>query len=111
VGLGIVQVLQAVFQIAQEGVGSQQLVDDGVAQQAFLGNDAQRGAGRAVAQRGVAAAADQLEHLRQELDFADAAAAQLDVVAAVRVQPLLAVDLGADLACILRMASITPKSR
>ncbi len=86
------------FEVAQESVGTQQLFHDGRFQQALVRHRAQGGARGTFAQLRIAPATYQLKHLREEFDFADAAAAQLDVVAAVRVQPLLAVDLGADLA-------------
>jgi hypothetical protein len=97
VGLGILQVLQAMLEVAQESVGVQQAGHGLRRQQLALGQQAQGGAGRAFAQCRVAPAADQLEHLGQEFDLADAAAPQLDVVAALGMQALLAADLGADL--------------
>ncbi len=97
VGLGVVQVLQAVLQVAQEGIGFQQPFDGGGRHQLALGQQAQGLARGAFAQGRVAPAAYQLEDLGQEFDLADAAAPQLDVVAAVRMQAFLAFDFGADL--------------
>ena len=79
-GLGIVEVLQAMFQIAQEAVGHGEFAHGGFAQDAALGQQVQHLQRRPDLQRLVAAAADQLEHLGDELDLADAARAELDVV-------------------------------
>ena len=96
-GLGVFQVLHAVLEIAQEGIGLQQAFDRLVRQQLALGQQAQGGAGRALAQGRIASAADQLEYLGQELDLADAAAPQFYIVAALGMQALLALHFGADL--------------
>ncbi len=96
-GLCIVQVLQPVFQVAQEIVGSQQFIDNLGIQQVFGGQGTQRGAGGAVTQVAIAATADELEYLRQELDFANPATPQLDVVAALRMQCFQALYFRADL--------------
>src|SRR5690606_2070094 len=66
--------------------------------QVLVGQHAQRGPGRAVAQVRVASAAYQLKYLGQELNLAYAAASQLDVVAALGMAHFLPFYLGADLA-------------
>ncbi len=90
-GLGVVQILQTMFQVAQEShrIPASARTVGGISK-SLASQRAQRGAGRALAQFRLAAAADQLEDLGQEFDFADAAAPQLDVVAALRVARLLA---------------------
>ncbi len=96
-GLRIVEILQTVFQVAQEGIGVEQVVDDLRRQQPFLCQRAQHRAGRALAQAGIASAPDQLEHLCQEFDFPDAATAELDIDVALRMTGFLSHHLGTDL--------------
>ena len=91
-GLRVVEVLQAVLQIAQENIGRAQLGHGLVRQQAARCEQRQhrqRGAGL---QRRHLAAADELEHLGDEFDLADAARPELDVVDAVAAD-----DFAADL--------------
>ncbi len=88
--------LQAMFEPAQEAIGLGQIGGGFVRHQPA---HPQRfdGVERAVrAQRRIAAAEDQLLGLREELDLADAAAAQLDVVARHRDRAVAA--MGMDLA-------------
>ncbi len=90
--LSVVDVLQRVFKAAQKIIGGQQH-GRGVARQATAIGQALQGAtGRPLTQIGVSPAANQLEDLRDELDLANAAGAQLDVV--LQVAPR---HLGADL--------------
>ncbi len=79
VGLRVVAVLQRVLGPAQQPVGPVQRGRLVGRQQAALGQRGQRDQGAAVAQTGVAAAANHLEELGGELDLADPAAAQLHV--------------------------------
>ena len=79
-GLCVLQVLQAVLQVAQEEVGAAQLGHGLRRQQLALFDQVERHQGGAGLQVGFLAAADELEHLGNELDFADAARPQLDVV-------------------------------
>ena len=80
-GLLVGDHLEAVLDPAKEAVGLDQLVRGGARQPAGLDQGAQRGAGGRRAQLGHAAAQDQLLGLDEELDLADAAAADLEVVA------------------------------
>jgi hypothetical protein len=79
VRLRVVDVLQAVFEAAQEVVGaaSSCSLSAGSRRRATSSEHLER---RRDLQRRVAAAADQLEDLGDELDLADAAGAELDVV-------------------------------
>ncbi len=88
--LRIVQILQAMLQVAQEHVRFLQRRGLGFRQQIIGGELVQQGARRPHAQRGFLAAADELEHLGDELDLADAARAQLDVVGHVLARHLAA---------------------
>ena len=72
--------LQPVLQPAQEHVGRIQLGHRVGRQQLAPDQQRQRLAQRAVLQPPVLAAADQLERLHDELDLADAAVTELDVV-------------------------------
>ena len=92
VGLGVVQILQAMLEPAQEHVGGGQILDRLRRQDAALGQQGQHLQRRAHLQGDVATTADELEHLGDELDLADAARAELDVVGAVA-----AGDFAADL--------------
>ena len=90
--LRVVDVLQAVFEPAQEFIRLEQLRLAVERQQAARDEQRQHLERWPDLQRRVAAAANQLEDLGHELDFADAAGAELDVVGHV-----LARDLAADL--------------
>ena len=90
---GIVQVLQAVFQVAQENVGRRVPAPRPGQQPRSPRRFSTSSVGRALQGR-IAPAADQLEHLGDEFDFADAAGAELDVV-----RHLPAPHFVADLAC------------
>ena len=83
---------------AEEAVGVDQLVRRLPARTTGGGERAQRIAGRGRAQRRVATAPDELLRLRVELDLADAAPSQLDVVAGDRDRATagLGVDLPLD---------------
>jgi hypothetical protein len=85
------------FQITQKCISLLQLSHFLRSKQILLGQDVESAAGRAVAQVGVAAAANELEYLGQEFDFPDAAASELDVVTAVGMPGFLPRNLGADL--------------
>ena len=76
----VVQVLQTVFEIAQIHVGGAQFIDGLRRQNVSRPKQRQRLQRRAHPEHRFAAAADDLEHLHQELDFPDAARAELDVV-------------------------------
>ncbi|MFT4101305.1 MAG: hypothetical protein QM674_09770 [Burkholderiaceae bacterium] len=82
VGLRILLVLQRVLGPPQQRVRFAERRDLVVGQQVALAQRLQRRQRALVAQRVVAAAAHDLEQLGRELDLADAAAPQLDVVAA-----------------------------
>jgi hypothetical protein len=97
VGLGVVEVLQAVLDAAQEVVGGGQLLLGLAGDDAALGEAVQHLEGGLDLQRGVAPAADELEDLGQELDLADAAGAELDVVGHV-LAGHFAADLGVQVA-------------
>ena len=66
--------------MAQEAIGRSQRLHRGRRQQLPLLDQIQRSAGGTHLQHLVLAAADQLEYLGNEFDFADAARAQLDIV-------------------------------
>ena len=83
VRLRIVKVLQAVFQAAQEGVGRCQFGHGPLRQNAASSQLLQYVQGRTDLQAAVPPAADELEYLGDELDLANAARADLDVVGAV----------------------------
>ncbi len=76
----VVVVLQPVLEAAQEGVGVAEGLHARWLHQPPLADGRERGARRCRAQARVAPAAHQLEELHRELDLADAAAADLDVV-------------------------------
>jgi hypothetical protein len=80
VRLGVVHVLQPVFEAAQEVVGGRQFARMFDRQQPALDEQFEDPQRRPRLQRGIAAAANQLEDLGDELDLADAAGAQLDVL-------------------------------
>ncbi len=83
-GLLVIEHLQAVFDMPQIAVGGLQVVGDRPAGAADHHQLFDGGTSPAQAQIGIAAAPDQLLGLREELDLADAAAPDLDVVAADR---------------------------
>ena len=80
VGLLVVQVLDAVFDPAQEHVGAGQRVGGVAGHQAGARQALERFQRGARAQFGKLAAAHHLQQLHREFDLADAAARQLDVV-------------------------------
>ena len=80
-GLGVLEHLQAVLDLAVGDVGLRELVGGGAVDPALGGEGGEGGEGGALAEVGVAAADDELAGLGEELDLADAAAAELDVVA------------------------------
>ena len=80
VRLLVLDVLQAVFEATQEDVGLAQFVLGFGLDQPALGQQLEHRKRRADLQRRVASAANELENLGDELDFADAAGAELDVV-------------------------------
>ena len=91
----VVDHLQPVLDRAQEAIGRLHVVARVVVDPAVLGQLVERGERVAVAQMRIAAAGDQLLGLREELDLADAAAAELDVVALDR--DLAVAAIGVDL--------------
>ena len=95
-GLLVGHHLQAVFDHAQEPVGGVEIVARLGADPAALGERLERPQRLAAAQLGMPAAGDELLGLHEELDLADAAAAELDVVALDR--DLLVAAIGVDLA-------------
>ncbi|KAF5288817.1 hypothetical protein FQR65_LT20891 [Abscondita terminalis] len=84
-GLLVVQVLDAVFHTAQEDVGLGQGIGDFLAHEAGARQALQRLQRGAAAQLGKLPAAHHLQQLHGELDLADAAARQLDIVGPARV--------------------------
>ena len=76
----VVVVLQAMLEAAQERVRVRERRGAPRVDEAARGERGERGARRGRAQRRVAAAAHELEELHAELDLADAARADLDVV-------------------------------
>ena len=78
--LRIVEVLQAVLDVAQEYVGASELLLRGRRQHALAAEHGERLERRANAQLRVAAGAHELQRLHDELDLADAAGPQLHVV-------------------------------
>src|SRR6266513_4586864 len=97
VRLRIVQVLQPVLQAPQEHVGPGELVERRGGEQLLLREQREHCERRADLQRRVAAAARELEHLRDELDLADAARPELDLIGELPARHLLA-DLRVQLA-------------
>ena len=93
VGLLVVEVLQPVLEVPQEAIRFRELLRRGAGQQVAAGEQRQNGERGLRPQLGLAPAADQLEHLRDELDLADAAGTELDVV-----RDVTALHLAADLA-------------
>ncbi len=93
----VVQVLQAVLEVAQKLVRCRKLAYRRPGQKVALREQRQRGKRGLLSQFGVAPAADQLEYLRNEFDFADAAGPELDVVGDVAALHLLS-DLPVEIA-------------
>ncbi|MNS70235.1 hypothetical protein D3C72_1035760 [compost metagenome] len=93
-GLLVVQVLDAVLHLAQKGVGIGKGLGGRIGHQACAGKAPQCFEGRAAAQLGELSAAYHLQQLHDELDLADAAAREFDVIGALRVP-------GAALGCML----------
>ena len=85
--------LQAVLDAAQEIVSRRQLVARGGVDPAARGERRQRGERVAAAQLVMAAAGDELLGLHEKLDLADAAAAELDVVALDRDLAMAAIGM------------------
>ena len=96
VGLIVGHHLQPVLDGAQEPVGGVEIGAGLGADPAALGERRQRRQRLAAAQLGMPAAGDELLGLHEELDLADAAAAELDVVALDR--DLVVAAVGVDLA-------------
>ena len=98
VGLRVVDHLQAMLDRAQRGVGGGQLVARGAVDPAEFRQRRQHVERAPAAQFRLAAAGDELLGLDEELDLADAAAAELDVVAGDRHHGVAAmvVDLALD---------------
>ena len=90
VRLGVVDILQAVFEATQEIVGGGKFVARCRRQLLALDEQFKHLQRRPDLQRRVAAAADQLEDLGDELDLADAAGTELDVVGHVLARHLAA---------------------
>ena len=79
VRLCIVEILQAVLDIAQEDIGGGKFFGRAAGQQIFLRKLLQHFKRRPHRQRRIAAAANQLQRLGDEFDLADAARPELDV--------------------------------
>ncbi len=79
--LGIVQILQPVFQIAQEDIGIFQVIRGIFRKHVLSCQQIEYFQGGAYLEIAVAPPPDQLEDLRNELDFPDASRTQLDIVA------------------------------
>ena len=94
-GLLVGHHLQAVLDAAQKIVGRRQLIARRGVDPAVGREHGKRGDGAAAAQFAVAAAGDELLGLREELDLADAAAAELDIVTLDR--DLAVTAIGVDL--------------
>ena len=77
--LQIVIHLQPVLQVPQKAIRVGELPGFGVGQQMVLHQFFQRGKRLGILQERDASAVDQLQRLRDEFDFADAATAQFDV--------------------------------
>ena len=96
-GLGVVEILQPVLQLAQEVVGEREPGDGVSVENAALRQQRKHLQCGLDLQRKVAATAHELEHLGDELDLANAAGAELDVVCHVAARHL-ATDLGVQIA-------------
>ena len=97
VRLLVLDILQPVLKAAQENVGFAQLLLGFGRDQFAVDEQFEDGKGRPDLQRRIAAAADELENLGHELDLADAAGAELDVVGHV-LACHFAADLGVQVA-------------
>lgn len=97
VRLRILPVLQPVLDRAQETVRLREPRANRRREQSARGRMLEYGERRAYAETGVLATPDQLKHLRAELDLADAAAPELDVVGFVRPHRRTPPGLFADL--------------
>ncbi len=97
VRLPVVAILQPVLDVAQEHVGVGERADRGGRQQPARAEHRERRQRAADAQVLLASAADDLQRLRDELDLADAAVAQLHVLRVVAARALVA-DLPVDVA-------------
>ena len=93
VGLLVVDHLDAVLDIAQKPVGLRHLVGDVLRDPVRLRQRLQRHLGLAGPERRHAAAGDQLLRLGKELDLANAAPTELDVVTLDRDRPVSLVDM------------------
>ncbi len=82
--------LQPVFQGSQPCIGGCQRARGGPVEVAARGQPAQRAGGARIAQRRLAPGPDQLQRLRDELDLAYPAMAELEVVAEQRVHRVVA---------------------
>jgi hypothetical protein len=78
--LRVVEILQTMLGAAQKIIRGGQLGNRRGGQHVARGEQLQHNQGRLRLQGQIAAAANQLEHLGEKLDFADAARAELDVV-------------------------------
>ena len=103
VGLTIVHRLEPVLERAQETIGRRELRDRALAQLAVAREQGQCGEQRARPQLRAAPAAHELKRLHDELDLADAAGAELDVLGHVLAGDFLAISR-----FIWRSASNTP---
>ena len=97
-GLPVGHHLQPVLELAQHPIGRDQLRRRVRLHPAPLGQGGERGTGLRLPQAGLAAAQDELLGLGEELDLADAAAADLEVVAedADGAEAAIGVDLPLD---------------
>ena len=95
VGLLVLHHLQAMFEGAQETIGLGKIARGVGAHMAGRLQGLERAERRGIAQRRIAPAQNQLLGLHEELDLADAAAPELDVVAGDR--DLAMADMGVDL--------------
>ena len=89
-GLLVIQILQPVFQIAQENIGCTQLLHDIRSELTLLAQQLQHLKGWSNTQTGITPSTYQLEHLGNEFDFADTAGPKLDIVHAVATLYFLA---------------------
>ena len=91
-GLLVIDILKSMLQIAQKNIGRSQLIDARGFQQSVPANFAEGLARGSQLQTMLAPAANQLVELDDELDLADAAGANLDIVESIALG-----GLGADL--------------
>src|SRR5262249_387888 len=95
--LGIVAVLEAMLETAQEHVPGGKLAHRGAREQPTRAQRGERGQRAAQTKGGLAAGAHELQSLHDELDLANAAGPELDV-ALVALAPSLLADLAVDVA-------------